>query len=172
MKLSKGVEWALHICTLLAVLPDGGTLHRARLAEFYELPSTYLAKHLQQLARAGIVRPSYGAGGGYRLGRPASEISVLDVVEAIDGERPIFTCTEIRRHGPSGLPDECYRTPCTIATIMRRAEDAWRNMLRPHTIADLVRGLPRSVPPAQRQRAKRWLEENTRDRPQHTDDTQ
>jgi Rrf2 family protein len=165
VKLSNGVEWALHVCTLLAVLPEDQTLHRAQLAEFYELPSTYLAKHLQQLARAGIVQPLYGTGGGYRLGRPADQITVLDVVEAIDGDRPMFTCTEIRRNGPSRLPDKCYRRPCTIAAIMKHADEAWRSALRQPTIADLARGLPQSVPMAQRERARQWLADNARSRP-------
>ncbi|HZD67799.1 MAG TPA: Rrf2 family transcriptional regulator [Actinomycetes bacterium] len=164
MKLRGGVEWALHICTLLAALPDDAVLHREQLAEFYELPSTYLAKQLQQLARAGIVRPSYGAGGGYGLGRPANQITVLDVVEAIDGDQASFTCTEIRRNGPTGVPEGAYSVPCTIAVVMGRADAAWRSELRRHTVADLAGSLSRAVPPAQRELAREWLRRNLRSR--------
>ena len=45
--MSDGVEWAIHCCTMLAVLPDGEALPAARLAEFHEVPPAYLAKHLQ-----------------------------------------------------------------------------------------------------------------------------
>ena len=54
MKLSDGVEWGVHACTLLAVLPSDAALPAPRLAEYHGVPSAYLAKHLQALARAGV----------------------------------------------------------------------------------------------------------------------
>jgi len=55
MKLSYGVEWGVHVCTLLAVLPADAALPAARLAEYHGVPSAYMAKHLQALARAGVL---------------------------------------------------------------------------------------------------------------------
>ncbi len=104
MKLSEGVEWGLHCAVVLAVLPPGTALPAARLGEFHGVPAAYLAKHLQAMSRAGLLESVGGPRGGYRLARPAAGISVLDVVEAIDGEMPAFRCTEIRRRGPSALP--------------------------------------------------------------------
>ena len=89
-------------------------------------PSAYLAKHLQALARAGVLETVKGPRGGYRLARPAAEITVLDVVEAIDGDEPAFRCTEIRRRGPSAVPAREYRTPCGIHRAFTRADEAWR----------------------------------------------
>src|SRR5262245_42477747 len=106
MRISEGVEWGLHCCTLLAVLPEGQTLPSARLAEYHELPPAYLAKHLQALSRAGIIESVQGAKGGYRLSRPAAEIPVLDVVLAIEGDEPAFQCAEIRQCGPASVPAE------------------------------------------------------------------
>ena len=71
MRLSDGVEWALHCCTLLALLPPDRPLPASRLAEFHEVPPAYLAKHLQALSRAGIIESMPGRHGGYRLARPA-----------------------------------------------------------------------------------------------------
>ncbi len=102
VRLSEGVEWTVHCCTLLATLPQGVCLPGARLAEFHGVPGPYLVKHLQALTRAGVLDSVPGPKGGFRLARPAGEITVAEVVEAIDGRRPAFTCTEIRRRGPAG----------------------------------------------------------------------
>ena len=67
MRMSEGVEWTAHACVLLAALPPGIGLPANALAEFHELAPAYMAKHMQALARAGIVQSIRGAGGGYRL---------------------------------------------------------------------------------------------------------
>ena len=142
MKLSQGVEWGLHAVTLLALAPPGGTVRRDALAGHYGLPEAYLAKHLQAMTRAGVLHATTGPKGGYRLARPAEDITVLAVVEAIDGASPPFVCQEIRQGGTSALtPDECRR-PCLIKTVMGKADDAWRASLRGVTVADLAAGLP------------------------------
>lgn len=160
--MSRGVEWALHICTLLATLPDDATVPAAKLAEFYGLPPAYLAKQLQALAAAGVVTSGSGPNGGYRLGRSAAALSVLDVVEAVDGTIAAFVCNEIRRRGPSGQPDSAYSGPCTIAAVMARAENAWRSELAACSIVDLVSTLPDAVPARQQQEARAWLRANSR----------
>src|SRR4051812_6664036 len=122
VKISDGVEWGLHCCVLLAVLPDGSALPAARLAEYHGVPGAYLAKHLQALARRGILVSVPGPGGGYRLARPAADITVLDVVRAVEGDAPAFRCTEIRRRGPARVGDREYRVPCSIHRAMAVAE--------------------------------------------------
>jgi Rrf2 family protein len=138
MRIGEGVEWAVHSCTLLAVVPPDRSLPAARLAEFHDVPPAYLAKHLQALSRAGIVETVSGPRGGYRLARAPSEITVLDIVDAVEGDEPAFRCTEIRQRGPAGQPAECYPRPCGIAQTMWSAERAWRKALRSRTVADLV----------------------------------
>ena len=162
MRLSDGVEWGVHACVLLAVLPAEGALPAARVAEYHGVPSAYLAKHLQALARAGVLETVKGPRGGYRLARPATEITVLDVVEAIDGAEPAFRCTEIRRRGPSAVAAREYRTPCGIHRVFTRADDAWRAELSATTIADLVVGAVREAPRAAIERGARWLTDAVR----------
>lgn len=159
MKLSDGVEWSVHCCTVLALLPDDVALPAARLAEFHGVPAAYLAKHLQALGRAGLVTSTQGPGGGYRLARKASEITILDIVVAVEGEEPAFRCSEIRQRGPGALAPEEYRIPCGIARAMWKAEDAWRASLREQTVGDLVRGLARDVHPEQAVKAAQWMQE-------------
>ena len=85
MRLGEGVEWSIHCCTILALLPQGVTISGRRLAEFHAVPAPYLVKHLQKLSQAGIVETTTGRKGGYRLARDQSEITLLDVVLALEG---------------------------------------------------------------------------------------
>jgi Rrf2 family protein len=162
MKLSDGVEWGVHVCTLLAVLPPDSALPAARLAEYHGVPSAYLAKHLQALAGAGVLDTVKGPRGGYRLARPPAEITVLDVVEAIDGAEPAFRCAEIRRRGPAAVPAREYKLPCGIHRAFTRADTAWRKELAGTTIASLVIGVMQEAPRAGVEKATRWLSEAMR----------
>jgi rrf2 family protein (putative transcriptional regulator) len=159
MKLSDGVEWGIHVTTILAVLPPDKALPAARLAEFHGVPAAYLAKHLQALSRAGILESVQGPRGGYRLARPAAKITVLDVVEAIDGTASAFRCTEIRQRGPAAQPASAYPLPCGIHRVMTSADAVWRASLRAVTIADLVRTVAREVSPAALATGAVWIQE-------------
>ncbi len=152
MKLSEGVEWGLHCALLLAEAPAGVPLPRRILAEHYGLPEAYLAKHLQALTRAGLLHATPGPSGGFRLARPAAEITVLDVLDAIEGPASPFVCQEIRRQGSGAArPEECTR-PCAIASVMARAHQAWRDSLRVVTLDQLVERVPQTL--RERNRAK------------------
>ena len=141
MKMSAGVEWGVHCCVVLSQAQE--PVPAARLAEFHGISRTYLAKHLQQLSRAGLVRSTEGRDGGYELTRAATAITVLDVVQAIDGDTPAFRCTEIRQRGPlASPPEECTR-PCGVARVMAKAEQAWRSSLREVSVADLAKTVDR-----------------------------
>jgi Rrf2 family protein len=159
MKLSDGVEWGAHCCVVLALVPPPNALTAARLAEYHGVPAAYLAKHLQALARAGIVEPAKGPRGGYRLARDASRITLLDVVEAVDGSEPAFRCTEIRRRGPTALPAREYHARCAIHVAMNRADEAWRHELRGTTIADLVRHVLTDASPKGLAKGVAWMQE-------------
>jgi len=162
MQLGQGVEWSLHCCTLLALIPPDRTLPAARLAEFHGVPPAYLAKHLQALAQAGIVESTAGRKGGYRLAKPAQAITVLDVVDAVEGGEPAFRCTEIRRRGPARVAAAEYRHPCGIAVAMERAEAAYRAELARVSIADLVQGLAETVSPVAVRKSASWFQEVVR----------
>jgi Rrf2 family protein len=166
MKLSEGVEWGLHCVSALAGLPPGATLPTRSLAVYHGLSETYLSKHLQALTNAGIIESVPGPRGGYRLVRLPEEITLLEVVEAIDGREPVFRCTEIRQRGPLALEPEAYRLPCGIHVAMARAEKAWREALRAQTIADLVLSYQRDVDLEQQQRAEQWVAEHMRTTPE------
>ena len=138
MRLSKGVEWATHACTTMVALPEGKGLSTEDLAEYFDLPSAYLAKQLQALRRAGILESVRGQSGGYRLARDPGKISLWDIVDAIEGGETAFRCTEIRQNGPCGAKRSDCRKPCEIAAAFWHAEAAWREALKRETLAGII----------------------------------
>ena len=157
MILRNQVEWALHCCSVLAGLPEARYLATKVLAEFHGVPKDYLSKALQSLSQAGIVATIPGPTGGYRLARPAEDITVLDVVEAVEGRRSTFACTEIRRNNPCRPAGACDDKPCAIARVMWQADEAWRQALRAVRLADIVAALPQDVPIEQLRANMDWL---------------
>lgn len=161
--MGDGVEQALHCVMVLGALPKDALLPAKALAEFHGVAEPYLLKHLQALTRAKVVVSVSGPHGGYRLARSAREITMLDVVQAIDGEGPAFRCTELRRRGPGAADDPCaFAAPCVIHRRMMAAEDAWRISLRKETIADLVAEFGVGVDARNVDQATGWLQPRLR----------
>lgn len=161
MRLSEGVEWGLHCAVLLAVMPPDTALPTSRLAEFHGVPVAYLAKHLQAMSRGGILVAGTGPRGGYRLARAPADVSVRDVVEAVDGEDPAFQCLEIRRRGPTAVPAREYRTMCGIHRVMVDADAVWRERLTRTSVADLAEDVARDASPNAMKKFGTWLQEVT-----------
>lgn len=155
VKLSAGVEWAVHCCVVLSQAES--PVPAARLAEFHGISRTYLAKSLQALSRAGLVRTIEGRVGGYVLDRAPAKLTVLDVVLAVEGDSPAFRCTEIRQNGPFGTPPEACTRPCGIAQAMADAERAWRASLSGVTIAQLATKATAGQNQATRTAVRQWL---------------
>ena len=88
--LSQTAEYALRALVLLAERPAGSSARVGELAEALDIPQNYLSKTLHALSRTGVVTSTRGKGGGFALARPASEISLFDVVDPFDrlGSRP------------------------------------------------------------------------------------
>lgn len=145
MKLGQGVEWGIHCAVVLARAPEGALVSTRMLAEHFALPETYLAKHLQAMARAGLLQGTTGPRGGFRLARPAEQISVLHVVEAIEGTAPPFVCQEIRQRGTGCVPAQDCTEPCAVNAVMTAAHEAWRDSLRSVSVADIQARLPEGV---------------------------
>lgn len=141
MKLGDGVEQAIHCVTLMTRLEPEAVLPADALAEFHGVSASYLLKHLQALSKAGILATQPGPRGGYRLARGPEQITLLDIVLAVEGPEPAFRCTEIRQRGPNPLPPRYHAAPCGISAAMLKAERAYRAELRAVSVADLAAGL-------------------------------
>lgn len=160
MKVVEIVESAAHLCVLLAFLPTGRGMPAAKLAEFHDLSATSVAKQLQQLSAAGIVVGTTGRMGGYRLAKPANQITLLEIVQAVEGDIEGFRCQEIRQKGPCA-GDACdYPAPCAIAAAMRKAESAWRLSLSKTSLGDLTRKTSTQIPQNLIARSQTWMEKS------------
>jgi Rrf2 family protein len=101
-------------------------------------------KQLQQLSRAGLVVSVPGPRGGFRLARPLEDITLLDVVEAIEGDAHLFHCTEIRCCGKIGELSPAPTGMCAVNSAMRKAEEAWHQALAAQSLADIRAELDRT----------------------------
>ncbi|WP_037606597.1 RrF2 family transcriptional regulator [Streptacidiphilus rugosus] len=162
MKLSGGVEWALHCCVVLTAAGD--PVPAARLAALHDVSPSYLAKQMQALSRAGLVHSVQGKTGGYVLTRRPEEVTLLDVVQAVDGASPAFVCTEIRQRGPLGTPPEQCTRQCPVARAMGAADAAWRASLAAVTIADLAASVAGDSGPEALPAVGAWLNAGPGDR--------
>jgi Rrf2 family protein len=138
VKLGDGVEQSIHCTAVLSGLSAGGVLSAAALAEYHGVSTSYLLKHLQALSGAGILETVPGPKGGYRLAKKREDISLLDIVLAVEGPAPAFRCAEIRQRGPNPLPQRYFTKPCQVTAAMLRAERAYRAELANTSIADIL----------------------------------
>lgn len=153
------VEYGLHC--LLNLVDGGVPAPSARdLAEFQGGSPSYIAKLFTRMEKAGLVISVEGVRGGFRLARPAAEITVLDVVDALEGGKPIFSCREIRRDCAifgDRPPKAASQGICGIHAIMQEADEAMRQALARHTLADIAAGVGTRVPAAYRRRGRAWF---------------
>lgn len=156
MQISKGVEWACHAAALMAALPEDKTLKADALAKYHEVPAAYMAKQLQALSKAGLVKSSRGAKGGYRLAKAPANISLWDITAAIEGNESAFRCTEIRQNGPCAARKESCKTPCAIAASFLEAETAFRNSLRGVSLMEIAMGVMKIKTPVELAAIMQW----------------
>lgn len=102
MQITKQADYALRAVMYLAKMGNGDKAATRDIAENQQIPPSFLAKIISQLSIAGLILTSRGARGGVMLARPASEVSILDVVEAIDGPMLLNECTSAPHLCPFG----------------------------------------------------------------------
>ncbi len=85
MRISRTVEYGLTAAVFIAQNCKDGRVLAKKISEAYDLPAEYLLQVMQQLVRAGILTSKKGPKGGFNLARPAKEITMLEIIEAIDG---------------------------------------------------------------------------------------
>jgi Rrf2 family protein len=85
MRISRTVEYGLTAAVFIAQNCKDGLVMSKKISEAYDFPLEYLLQVMQQLVRAGILTSKKGPKGGFNLARPAKEITILEIIEAIDG---------------------------------------------------------------------------------------
>jgi Rrf2 family protein len=158
--LSVGVEYGIHCLLWLAGAGDAPMSSR-ELAEFQGLSPAFTAKIFAKLEKAGIVRSLEGVRGGYLLARDPANISFLDVVDAVEGKKPLFDCQEIRGrcavfgdHAPSWATDGT----CSIHAVMLHAENAMRKSLAERSLADVGQAVGRKAPAEFAGEVRSWMQ--------------
>jgi Rrf2 family protein len=131
MKLSRTVAYALHAVLQLAQAEPQTPVPCSRLAAAGEMPERFLLQVLRSLVTHGILVSTRGVEGGYRLERDPKEISLLDVIEAIDGPMPPSL------PGIKGLPRECK---AKLECVLTDLSDFARRELQAVKMADLLPG--------------------------------
>lgn len=109
---SQTVEYAMRAMIHLAGLPEDASVNSEAIAERTQVPRGYLSKVMRDLVLADLVRSQRGPNGGFCLARPASKISMLEVVNAVDPLHRITRC-------PLGNPAHMHLCP-----LHRRLDDA------------------------------------------------
>jgi Rrf2 family protein len=92
MKITKAADYAVRCVLYLSGAQKGQVVGRREIAEQMDIPSPFLGKIAQQLARASIIEIVQGAKGGYRLLRPPEYVTLLEVIEAVMGQIAINEC--------------------------------------------------------------------------------
>ena len=159
MQLPETVEWGLHACVALAMLPEGARIPAKSLAEYHGIKPSYFAKVMQKLTAAGLVRSVEGRSGGLSMAVPAGSVSVLQIIQALDDSGGFFHCTEIRQQGPCAANARHYRAPCNIARVMHKADAAWRRVLAQTTLDDLRQAALSEPIPGVAEATEAWLME-------------
>ena len=137
LKLSKKADYGLIAMRHLATNAGTGSLSATDIANEYGISAPLLAKILQKLARKGLVVARHGSSGGYQLARDPSEITALEVIDAIDGPLRITSCTTSR--------GECLQTStCTVREPLRRVNESILQVLGTVTLSQMAQPGPSS----------------------------
>jgi Rrf2 family protein len=155
------VEYALHC--LLWLVPSRETPASSRdLAELTGVSPALVAKLLPKLEKAGVLEAQGGIAGGYRLARPAGQITVLDVVDAVDGGKHLFDCKDVRVKCPlfgGDPPTWASRGLCSIHAVMLRAEKSMRREMAQTTLLDLANAVGVKALDIFSNEIERWLDD-------------
>src|SRR3954447_12339293 len=139
MRVSAKADYAIRAVAELGAAEGTGQLRADKIAEAQDIPIKFLESILLELKHAGIVRSQRGAEGGYALARPGNQISLADVIRAVD--RPL---ANVRGDRPENVSYKGAAASLTDVWIAVRA--SLRSVLEHTTVADLARGeLPETV---------------------------
>lgn len=134
---TKKTDYALLALSFLATEGGSRLVGPREIAQRYEIPAELLAKVMQTLAKNRLVLSVPGPTGGYKLARPAVEISIADVVEAVDGPLAISQCWE--ETGSSGCQQAQH---CHLRGPLARVQEQMADVLRAMTLEEFLSPAP------------------------------
>jgi Rrf2 family protein len=131
MQITRQADYAVRAVLYLANLSNGGRAPTSQIAREQQIPPSFLAKIVSQLSVAGVVQTSRGARGGVSLARPSSDITLLEVIEAIDGPITLNECVI----DPGVCP---FGDTCPVHTIWSEAQAKLVSRLKTTNFKSLV----------------------------------
>ncbi len=138
MKLSKRSEYGIRAMLVLAAPQADGRLPLLQTREIAgreNIPAKYLEQILLTLKNAGLLSSKMGAGGGYMLARPASEISIAQIVRLMDGPLAPIRCVSQMAYAPCDCPNA---ETCGLRTVMGDVRNAIAEILECTSLADVI----------------------------------
>jgi Rrf2 family protein len=124
LQISRKIEYGLRAMLYLASQPEGAIASFKEIARRMDVPQEFLAKILKTLVKSKLAKSTRGAHGGYMLGRPASEITFLDVMEAVEGPVMVNLCT-------TETHDGCHFSgACTMFSVWRLGQERMLEVYR------------------------------------------
>ena len=133
MRLTRATEYAFRALRFLASRTEQRWYSIQEIGAAEDVPTQFLAKVMQHLTQAGIVQSACGKTGGYGLARPANEISMSEVLEAIEGQLAINECLI--------YPSDCRflrEGGCRAHGIFKELQSAMLAVLKKYSIADIA----------------------------------
>jgi Rrf2 family protein len=131
MELTRKGEYAIRGIVYLAGQPADSVCLLNDIASAVDVPATFLAKIFQQFSKIGLVKSFRGTGGGFVLARAADKITLLEVVEAVEGKIIPNRCV--------AESDSCERSGvCHVHPVWQRVQSQVRDVLAAVTLKDLV----------------------------------
>lgn len=138
MLFSTKAEYGVRLMVELGRQPTSGPVSLNSVAEAETLPLSYLEHLVAKLRRAGLVTSTRGAHGGYSLSRPAEEITMLEVVEALEGQIAPMECFHESPEGRVLCSHEGKADPCATKLLWTRVQGGVNRALQGTTLAELV----------------------------------
>jgi Rrf2 family transcriptional regulator, iron-sulfur cluster assembly transcription factor len=134
MIFSSSTEYAIRGLSELAARNASGPVMLDELVGGTGLPRDFLAKIFQKLVRAGVLRSAKGRGGGFALARPQHEITLMEIVQALEGEQALDGCV-------IGLARCNDQMPCAQHDLYKPIRQRLKDYLRTTTLADMAASL-------------------------------
>jgi Rrf2 family protein len=131
MQLTRAGEYAVKSLVYLAAQSTDKRVMASEVAEAERIPVNFVRKILEALAKTGLVKSFRGAGGGFTLGRSAEQITLCQVLEAVEGPLALNQCLQ---------PQPCEEQPtCPMSQIWIEAQRAVEEVLERYSLHDIVR---------------------------------
>jgi len=132
MRLTRASSYALHAVVFMAARKQNRPVPSHMIAKARGIPERFLLKVLKPLVSARILHSVKGPNGGYRLARPATAVSMLEIVEAVDGP--------VRGHAPLSQDDSANPLNRKLDSICKQCADQIRRQLDKVKLSDLASG--------------------------------